>query len=284
VSTQTIDNIHPGALAQQPRSLIVTIYGLYARDRRGWMSVSTLIRLLAELGVDEPAVRSSVSRLKRRGMVVSERIGGSAGYALSDSALAILDEGDRRIFDRPRATAGEDWLLAVFSVPESERSSRHMLRSRLSWLGFGTVTAGVWIAPAHLENETRDVLVRYGLDTYVDLFRSEYLAFGDVRDLVRRSWNLGDLQVMYDEFIAMFAPVLASWRRRRSEVDDDAFRDYVSALTAWRRLPFLDPGLPDDVLPAGWPGVRAADVFFALRDRLAEPAQRFVDATTASLD
>jgi phenylacetic acid degradation operon negative regulatory protein len=281
VPMQTIEDTRPGAL-RQPRSLIVTIYGLYARDRRGWLSVSTLIRLLAELGVDESAVRSSVSRLKRRGLVVSERVGGSAGYALSDSARAILDEGDRRIFERPQAMPGEDWLLAVFSVPESERSSRHILRSRLAWLGFGTVTAGVWIAPGHLENETRDVLLRYGLDTYVDLFRAEYLAFGDVGELVRRSWNLGDLQDTYNEFIAVYTPVLAAWRRRRSHIHDEAFRDYVSALTAWRRLPFLDPGLPDGVLPVGWPGVRAADVFFALRDRLAEPAQRFVD-TTANL-
>jgi phenylacetic acid degradation operon negative regulatory protein len=282
VPTRAIENALPGALGQ-PRSLIVTIYGLYARDRRGWISVSTLIRLLAELGIDEPAVRSSVSRLKRRGLLVSERLGGAAGYALSDSARAILDEGDRRIFERPGAMPGEDWLLVVFSVPESERSSRHMLRSRLAWLGFGTVTAGVWIAPGHLENETRDVLLRYGLDTYVDLFRSEYLAFGDVGDMVRRAWNLQDLQNTYDEFIAVYTPVLADWRRRRSDVEGEAFRDYVSALTAWRRLPFLDPGLPNDVLPADWPGIRAADLFFALRERLADSAQRFVDASASTV-
>src|SRR5690606_29743061 len=113
--------------ALQPRALIVTIYGLYAREEGGWISVATLIRLLAELGVDEPAVRSSISRLKRRGILVAERNDGVAGYALSDRARDILDEGDRRIFERARARLEDGWLLAVFSVPESERQKRHTL-------------------------------------------------------------------------------------------------------------------------------------------------------------
>jgi phenylacetic acid degradation operon negative regulatory protein len=266
----------------QPRALIITVYGLYARDRSGWLSVSMLIRLLAEVGVDEPAVRSSISRLKRRGVLESHTVAGVAGYALSTSARGFLDEGDRRIFERPPGTVGEGWLLAVFSVPESERARRHALRSRLSWLGFGTVSAGVWIAPAHLEAETRDVLERDGLTAYVDLFRAEYTAFGDLAALVSRWWNLHELGALYDDFLTAYRPVLTRWKRRRGRIDpagaqgSEAFADYVRALTSWRRLPFLDPGLPDALLPRGWSGATAADVFFDLRDRLATPAASFV--------
>ena len=72
------------------RHLIITVYGLYARPDGGWLSVATLIRLLADLGFEEPATRSAISRLKRRGIVQSRRNGGSAGYQLSAEALAIL--------------------------------------------------------------------------------------------------------------------------------------------------------------------------------------------------
>ena len=39
------------------RHLIITVYGLYARPEGGWLSVATLIRLLADIGIDEPAAR-----------------------------------------------------------------------------------------------------------------------------------------------------------------------------------------------------------------------------------
>ena len=271
----TIEEATHGSVFQ-PRALIVTIYGLYAREEAGWFSVSTLIQMMAGLDIDEPAVRSSISRLKRRGILVSEPLDGVAGYALSASAREILGEGDRRIFERPRALPGEGWLLAVFSVPESERSRRHTLRSRLTWLGFGTVAAGVWVAPAHLDTETRDVLTRYGLAEYVDLFHAEYLAFGDVAEQVSSWWDLGQLQSLYDDFVTTYNPLVAKWKRRRTAADAEAFGDYVRALTAWRRLPYLDPGLPDDVLPPDWPGVTAADLFFGLRERLEDGAHRFV--------
>ncbi|HYJ68917.1 MAG TPA: PaaX family transcriptional regulator C-terminal domain-containing protein [Nocardioidaceae bacterium] len=257
-----------------PRALIVTIYGLYARERGGWISVAALIRLLAELGVDEPAVRSSISRLKRRGLLAADRIDGVAGYGLTSTSRGVLDEGDRRIFDRARARLDDGWLVAVFSVPETHRQHRHALRSRLSWLGFGTVAAGVWIAPAHLEAETRDVLERDGLAPYVDLFGADYRAFGDVRDKVSRWWDLDGLQALYDEFLTEYGPVLAAWRRRRTSGDAEAFGDWVQALTAWRRLPYLDPGLPAELLPRDWHGIRAAELFEALRGRLADPAKR----------
>ncbi|MQA25772.1 MAG: PaaX family transcriptional regulator [Micromonosporaceae bacterium] len=257
----------------QPRALIVTVYGLYARETGGWLSVSALIRLLAELGVDEPAVRSAISRLKRRGLLTPERRDGLAGYALSDAGRDVLHEGDERIFHRPRATLADGWLLAVFSVPESERQRRHTLRSRLAWLGFGTAAPGVWVAPAHLYDTTRSALERHGLDHYVNLFRADYLAFGDVSELIGSWWDLAGLQDLYGEFVAAYRPVLAKWQRQSpSEREAEAFADWVRALTAWRRLPYLDPGLPAELLPPDWKGTAAADLFTELQQTLAGPA------------
>ncbi|KQX66540.1 PaaX family transcriptional regulator C-terminal domain-containing protein [Angustibacter sp. Root456] len=265
----------------QPRALIVTVYGLYARRTSGWLAVSTLIRLMDDVGVEEPAVRSAISRLKRRGVLVARRRGGVAGYELSPAGQGILAEGDERIFRRTRAGLDDGWLLAVFSVPESERRRRHQLRSRLAWLGFGTVSAGVWVAPAHLEQQTSDVLEREALTAYVDLFRADHVGFTDVRQEVSRWWDLDDLARMYEEFASVHAPVLRRWTRRRTTDDRAAFVDYVTALTAWRRLPYLDPGLPLEVLPRHWPGLRAAAVFDDLRSRLAPQAERHIAQTVS---
>lgn len=259
----------------------MTIYGLYARDHGGWLSVAALIRLMSGLGADEPAVRSSISRLKQRGVLEPLRRRGAAGYALSARGRDILAEGDQRIFQRSRALISDGWLLAVFSVPERERRRRYALRSRLQWLGFGTVAAGVWIAPGHLAGETAAALARHDLSGYVDLFRADYLAFGDIREQVGRWWDLDRLQHLYQAFLDDVSPVLARWHRVGGNAGGvGAFADYVRALTSWRRLPFLDPGLPEELLPPGWNGLRAAGAFTALRDRLAAPARAHVLAVT----
>ena len=256
------------------RHLIITVYGLYARHDGGWLSVATLIRLLADLGIEEAAARSAISRLKRRGIVQARRNGGSAGYQLSAGALAILGEGDARIFRRRRATPADGWVLAVFSVPESERHRRHVLRSELTRLGFGMVAPGVWIVPAHPQDTTAETLERLGLDGYADLFRAEHLAFGDPAAKIRRWWDLDELERQYGAFIGAHEPALPEVPPSGRE----AFAGYVRLLTDWRRLPYLDPGLPAELLPGDWVGIRAADLFFDRRERLEEPARAYVRA------
>lgn len=273
-------------LAAQPQALIVTIYGLYARESAGWFSIAAVIRLMAELGVDEPAVRSAISRLKLRGLLEAQRLTGVAGYGLSSRGAEILAQGDRRIFHRPKPSAAEGWLLAVFSVPEHERARRHALRSRLAWLGFGTVSAGVWIAPRQLAGETRDALTTDGLSGYVSLFTADYLAFGDVREKVGQWWDLDRLEELYRGFIDSAGPVLEYWQAgghgQLGPAADAgrAFADYVRVLTAWRRLPFLDPGLPPELLAADWDGSRAAELFRQLQTLLSSPARDHVLAVT----
>ena len=63
---------------------------------------------MSDLGVDEQAVRSSVLGLKQRGTLNSVKIGRTAGYALSASALAMLREGDSRIFGGRGATLADE--------------------------------------------------------------------------------------------------------------------------------------------------------------------------------
>ncbi|MGV9454037.1 PaaX family transcriptional regulator [Streptomyces sp. NPDC003635] len=259
-----------------PRSLIVTLYGAYGRHVPGPVPVAELIRLLAAVGVDAPSVRSSVSRLKRRGLLVPARTAeGAAGYELSPDARQLLDDGDRRIY----ATAPPDeegWVLAVFSVPESERQKRHVLRSRLAGLGFGTAAPGVWIAPARLYEETRHTLARLRLEAYVDFFRGEHLGFAPTDEAVTRWWDLAAVAKQHEAFLDRHAPVLHDWERRSDTPAEEAYRDYLLVLDSWRHLPYVDPGLPARLLPEDWPGVRSAAVFRALHERLRDAGAAFV--------
>ena len=261
---------------------MLTVFGLYLRDLGGWIGVSRLIELMGSVDIEPQAVRSAISRLKKRGVLVAERREGIAGYALSAYGESVLDEGDRRIFAREEQQ-DSDWVLAVFSVPESERGQRHALRSRLSWLGFATISSGTWIAPAHVADDTRLVLERDGLDRFVELFHADHLGFGDVTSLVGKWWDLPAIDARYRGFLAEHDRLLARWQARAlpERFADEAFADYVRVLTSWRELPYLDPGLPPVLLPADWPRERAARLFGALQTMLAEPARQYVQARAA---
>jgi phenylacetic acid degradation operon negative regulatory protein len=261
--------------------VILSVFGLYARSEDDWLSVASLVRLMADLGLDERAVRSAISRLKRRGVLRPERHAKAAGYSLEGATLEVLAEGDSRIFERVRAGAEDGWLLVVFSVPESEREKRHELRATLTRLGFGTAAPGVWIAPGSLADETRRTLERRGLSGYVDIFGGEHLAFGELRSKVRQWWDLDELTGLYADFLRQYRPI-----RERAAVEGtkplEAFQTYIPMLTQWRRLPYRDPGLPLRLLPPGWSGESAGLLFDELNRTLSGPAREHAMAVIHS--
>jgi len=241
----------------------MTFFGAFLRRLGGWIAVADLIALMAELGLDAQAVRSSVSRLKRRGVIESERRGGAAGYRLTARGEAILRAGDARIYGRARDVNGaatrDDaapaWLLVVFSIPEAQRAVRHRLRAGLTGLGLGTVAPAVWIAPAHLRDEVERLVAELGVSERVELFAADPLTDP------ARYWDLDALTAEYERY-------LAEWESRPV----DGFADYIRHLDAWRRIPFHDPGLP---LPVA---ERAREVFAEIDARLAPTAWRRVAA------
>jgi phenylacetic acid degradation operon negative regulatory protein len=258
-----------------PRQLIVTLYGLYARDEHNWLPIAGVVRLMRELGIDEQSVRSSISRLKRRDTLRSVRLDGVAGYALSPTLLDLLRAGDRRIFDPRPARLTDGWVQVIFTVPEAERDRRHELRSRLAGLGLGPLAPGVWVAPGPLAEEVCGTLERQQLGGYVDIFRGVHLGFAALSDRVRQWWDLEDLAAQYAQFVSRYRPLALRVARESQQpsAGADAFTDYVRMLTVWRRLRYRDPGLAAEVLPPRWIGIEAASVFTTL-DALLRPAAR----------
>lgn len=258
----------PPDRAGSPGSLIVSFAGSYLRELGGWIAVADLIRCLSAVQLPAPSVRQALVRLKSRGFLTAERRAGDAGYALTEEGQHDLTTGDRRIFRHPETTEAAGWVLAVFSVPESERPLRHRLRTELTWLGFGTVGPGVWIAPRPLAEPTRALLVDAELGRYVTWFAAQHLSDVDVAAW----WDLDSLRTQYEEFLATHRAAVDAL----PPDDEQAFAGYLRLIDQWRLFPRMDPGLPASLLPADWPAGAAWEVFRTLHERWAGAGLRHV--------
>jgi phenylacetic acid degradation operon negative regulatory protein len=89
---------------------------------------------------------------------------------------------------------------------------------------------------------------------------------------------------MYSRFAAHWEPVLERWVTRSGDAVTPlaAFRLYISVVAEWRRLPFLDPGLPTEVLPEDWEGEKAKWIYFALLGRVDDLALEYVKSRAAN--
>ncbi|WP_269044966.1 PaaX family transcriptional regulator [Paenarthrobacter sp. Z7-10] len=275
--------------------LIITVYGLYCRGAGASLPVSVLISMLGDLGFDAPGVRSAVSRLKAKGVLRSVKSGNGARYELSPSVAGMFLEGDERIFASHPSRADDGWVLAIFSVPESMRNRRHQLRTVLAGFGFGSMASGAWIAPAAALDRTMKRLAALELDQFVDFFRGDPAADGDLRGKVDRWWNLSALDEQFAQFLDSYGGAVKHWTARigtdpgralaesTAELKRDAFRFYLPMLTVWRRFPFQDPGLPLEYLPEYWKGPAAQAAFLQIHRLLAPLAAAHAEALMGSL-
>lgn len=259
-----------------PQQLIFSIFLLRRREDDGWLSSAAVVRLAGALGIDEPLARAAVSRMKRGGYLQSVKRDRVAGYQLTPGSVRVAIDGDKRIYGRGRALPDDSWVLIGFSVPESQREKRHQIRTALIRLGFGTVSPGMWIAPAHLGGEAQATLHQLGVTELVDVFRASYLAFGDLREKVASWWDLDAMTTMYTGFVDRFAHLAG--QPDAAITPESAFAGFIPMISTWRRMPYLDPGLPLSFLPPGWAGSEAEALFTRLEHLLRGPAEAFAAA------
>lgn len=255
--------------------------GEYVLPRSDGVWTSTLLEALALLGVEDKAGRQALARAAKAGWLAGERRGRAARWHLTDRGRTLLAEGTERIYSFAPGRQDWDgkWLLLVISVPEERRAERHVLRTRLAWSGFGSLGQGVWISPdTARQAEIEPLFAGLGRPTRVVTFVAELGTIGDATALVHQAWDLSELEARYLAFVAEFAEFaefaeLAELAEQGPVSDALAFVTETRLVHEWRKFPFIDPGLPTDLLPAAWPGREAHLLFHRLHGELSSLAE-----------
>lgn len=252
--------------------------GEFVHPRGEGVWTSTLVAALAALDIEEKSARQALTRTATEGILASSRHGRRVLWELSPAGTALLEEGTAHIYGFLGARLAWDgrWLVVSVAIPESQRRLRHRLRTRLTWLGLGTPTAGLWVSPdATKAPLVRDVVAELGLQDRAFAWAGPVADTGDERQLLTQAWDLVDVERRYLEFLEEFAD-------REVRDDGEAFVAQVQLVEAWRRFPFLDPDLPRELLDHDWPGPRAAHAFHDRHQRWENGAQQAWEAFQAS--
>lgn len=250
------------------RSALFDLYGDHLRARGHQAPVSALVRLLAAVGIRSPAVRTAISRMVLQGWLAPVSLPEGPGYRATKQAIRRLDDAAARVYRLRDGRWDGSWHL-VLPAFIADRTRRRRLREELSWLGYAELCGGTWISP-WASSELPDLLSRAGTSAATAV-ATDF----DPPGRPVEAWDLAGLGAEY-----------AAWLRATDEVTEsvpDSDQDRADfavrfrLVHEWRKFLFLDPGLPDELLPADWPGRAAARRFTELATTLKPGTDRFVD-------
>ncbi|MFI7705076.1 PaaX family transcriptional regulator C-terminal domain-containing protein [Nonomuraea sp. NPDC049480] len=267
----------PQMPSARPQSLMFSFLGIYVLERDTAVYSGSVIDVFARLGVSEEAVRSTLTRMAKRNLLTRHRQGKKVYFGLTPHAVQVLDDGRRRIWETGAVNRDWDgtWTLVGFSLPGSERSTRHDLRSQLIWSGFGLLQGGLWIAPGTKDIEA--MLAPLALGDNVTVLQARALKPTESADLVRKAFDTDQIAERYRTF-------LHRWDTPHplQSAADDLARQLILH-TDWLQLVRQDPHLPAEHLPADWPAIRAEKLFRSLARQYAPSAAKLAEAIVDEL-
>jgi phenylacetic acid degradation operon negative regulatory protein len=242
------------------------VLGEFVLPTGGSAWTSAFIEVFARLGVEEKASRQALARTAADGWIRPERHGRRTRWRLTPDGDRLLTEGTERIYAFASSQRDWDgsWLLVIARVPESDRSARHLLRTRLGWAGLGSPAPGIWITTHTERKDEVEQVLKQASVTDGQIFFAQHRGGGELASLVTQAWDLPAIEHRYEQFLADFAA---------PDAEDPLIR-LIELVHTWRRFPSADPGLPAQLMPSRWSGERAAELFAARHENWSPNAVR----------
>ncbi|MFI5908513.1 PaaX family transcriptional regulator C-terminal domain-containing protein [Dactylosporangium sp. NPDC051541] len=265
-----------------PQSLAVTLVADYTLRNDAWLPAVALVPLLGEFGVSTAAARVAISRLARRAVLESHRRGRFTSYRLTRPAALELSVGGVGIAEFAAGPESWDgcWTFVTFSMPKEESTRRNALRVYLRWHGFAPLYDAVWVSPQPLPAHELAGLAAEAAGA-ITVVRARHIPLGTGADRSPvEAYDVEAIAERYGRFVRRWSELLPAIAAG-SVTGPAAVRARTEVMETYRQFPTIDPMLPTRLMPPGWPRPQARDVFVAVYDGLAGPAQEHVRAVAA---
>lgn len=225
------------------------------RSREVW--TSTLIQALSACGIQERNARQTINRTAEAGIITSKKVGVRAKWRITDKGAKLLERGQKRAarFAGIQENWDCQWLIVMCSVPETEREKRRRFRGRLELNGFGFISPSVAVS-THIEKEpiVNEILDDLRLTEGALVLKARP---GDIvgdEGLLNRAWDTDAIGESYAHFIDTVKNMKAS-------TDEEKFAAFIELERAWFYVAFIDPELPQALLPGNWPCLKVKRLY-----------------------
>ncbi|MEU6138668.1 PaaX family transcriptional regulator C-terminal domain-containing protein [Nocardioides sp. NPDC047086] len=240
------------ASALRPVSARSALLGLLMGAEVPTLSARELVAGGGLVGFSETTVRVALSRMVAAEDLVRTTDG---RYRLSERLSHRQRRQEAAIHVPTSAWAGE-WDLIVVTATGRSAADRASLRTTLTELRLAELREGVWTRPANLDLAWSDDLA--GLCERLTMRPTT-----DPAELAGRLWDLAGWADRARELLAA------------TDTDDPVLR-FTACATSVRHL-LVDPALPDELLPADWPGVALRKAHLDYKDWLIDTRRALVE-------
>jgi len=195
-------------------------------------------------------LRKEMSLLKKSGLITTKLRYRKPVPVLSlDGKLAI----STTLAYKKYGPWDQKWRVVIYSVPEKEKSYRISFQNEIEHLGFKKFGRNVYISPHAFLTSAKRIASKYALDpycTFIEAVKIENQSYA-----VEKIWHLDEINLKYKNFIAKAKTALkkssqTNWPFLAKQLEGEFALLYKE-----------DPHLPEELLPKGWLGKNAYDIF-----------------------
>jgi phenylacetic acid degradation operon negative regulatory protein len=253
--TQVFERLRPKA-----KSLIITVFGDAILHHGGNAWLGSVIRLVEPLGLNERIVRTSVFRLSKEDWLAAEQIGRRSYYHPTDNGRRRFDAVHARIYRTANPPWDGRWVMVLANLAGIDPEQKDTFRRYLGWQGFGQFTSGVLLHPSPDKVAMGQALTDSGMAdraVVMDGVAEPWIQPQALNSMIQTCWDLERLAGDYAEFLDIFRPVWQALSAADSLDPEICFVVRTLLMHGYRRALLRDPLLPEELMPANWPGTSA---------------------------
>jgi phenylacetic acid degradation operon negative regulatory protein len=213
------------------------------------LPVSALVKVGELLGIADRATRVALTRMVKDGDVTVV----DGVYRLSERLIRRQAAQDALTSPPTRRWTG-GWEMAVVTSTTRPLAERVALRKRMVRHRMGELREGVWLRPDNVSREVDGIIA-----DQCQFFVSHH---SDSTSLAASLWDLAGWAAEADRLLSVLA-------------EAESLAEGFMAIAEVIRHLLLDPYLPDDLLPADWPGNRLRERYADFNANYSERLRRY---------